>query len=225
MKEQEYLYKKVINHIVCNACDMTSYGLLNGMLGVCLTLYTYAQNNSAPYLMIYSEHLLQKCIDNISINTPLSFSNGLCGISWGIDYLIYKGYVTGVPIEIFEDIDSQISQISPYRLDDSLEKGFKGLLHYILAHSRMSRYKKENFNSDFIYEVHNTVIDKLSKVDDLEMTQLCLQFEDWYKGNPSKYIVNLSHFISLKSTTITETNYKSYPINLSKGLCGFLIIS
>lgn len=225
MKEKESLCQMVVEHVVCNACDMTSYGLLNGMLGVCLTLYSYAQNNQAPSLKVYAEHLLQKCLDNIDINTPLSFSNGLCGISWGIDYLIYNGYADGIPMEIFEDIDFQISKMAPSRLDNSLEYGFKGLLHYILAHSKMSGYKKDNFNLEFINDVHKTVIGKLQKENDFELIQLCLQFENWYKSNQSEYIAQLSHFVQLNKTAITSHNYKSYPVCLSKGLCGFLIVS
>ena len=225
MKESLFLYQKVINHVICNACDMTSYGLLNGMLGVCLTLYKYSQDNQLPVLINYAEHLLQKCLDNINIDTPISFSNGLCGISWGIDYLIYNGYVTGDPIEIFKNIDFQIAKISPSRLDNSLEQGFKGLLHYILAHSKMAGYRKENFNSEFINDVHNAVRDKSLKKNDSEMTQLYLQFENWYKGNPSQYFVQPSHFVQISKTEITSENYMSYPICLSEGLSGFLIIN
>lgn len=225
MKDSLFSNQKVLSHVICNACDMTSYGLLNGMLGVCLAMYKYSQDNRSPVLINYAEHLLQKCLNHISIDTPISFSNGLCGISWGIDYLIYNGHVTGNPIEIFNDIDCQIAKISPSRLDNSLEYGFKGLLHYILAHSKMAGYKKENFNFEFINDVHNTVKNELLKKNDSEMIQLCLQFENWYKGNPFQYSTRLSHFVRISKAEITLENYMSYPLCLSEGLSGFLIIS
>lgn len=218
------LRQKVVEHVICNACDMTSYGLLNGMLGVSLTMYKYSQDYQLPVLVNYAEHLLQKCLDHINIDTPISFSNGLCGFSWGIDYLMYNGYVTGNSIEIFQDIDSQIAKISPYRLDNSVEHGFKGLLHYILGHSKMAKYRKEDFNSDFINEVYDAVRKKSNK-NDSDMSQLCLQFEDWYNGNPSQYFAHPSRFVRISKTEITNENYMSYAICMSDGLCGFLINS
>lgn len=95
MKRDTLLYKNIVSHIVCNAYDMTSYGLLDGMIGVCIALYTTSENKQDHPLKTYADHLLSKCLNNINYDTSINFSNGLCGISWGIDYLLYKGYVTG----------------------------------------------------------------------------------------------------------------------------------
>lgn len=223
MSKQFSLHQKVLHHVICKSYDATSPGLLNGSMGICITLYCLSERHCSKAIKTFADHLLDTCIGNISIDTSIGFSNGLCGIAWGIDFLLYRNYITGNSKKICEDIDKRISQICPQRLDCSLEYGLKGLLHYLLAHSYNSSYHSNSFNCDFLSEVYTLTCKMVATTLDEDMRYLCKNYIGWYNGETWDYTFCLNHFIKLDLREITEENYQLYPIQLKSGLCGYLI--
>lgn len=223
MSIQFSLHQKILHHVICKSYDVISPGLLKGSMGVCITLYCVSERDRSKAVRTFADRLLNICIENISIDTSIGFSNGLCGIAWGMDFLLQRNYITGNSKKICEDIDRRISQICPQRLDCNLEYGFKGLLHYLLAHSYHNSRYSNSFNQDFLSEVYTLTCKMVTTTYDEDMRYLCKNYIGWYNCETRNYTFSLNRFIKSDWKEITEENYQSYPIQLASGLCGYLI--
>ena len=104
----KYLYK-IGNTILLNSqYNHSKYnhsnGLLNGKMGICIFLYhlsRYMKNDQYKY---FADNLLEDIIASLH-DKDLSFVDGLCGIAFGINYLIHNKFIDGNPEDILEDIE------------------------------------------------------------------------------------------------------------------------
>lgn len=53
-------------------------------------LFHYGRHTENDVYVQLAEKILDDVIDNININTPLSFHDGLMGIGWAVEYLHQK---------------------------------------------------------------------------------------------------------------------------------------
>lgn len=87
--------------------------------------------------------MIDEIYTEINVNTPLNFKDGLCGIAWGIGYLIQNGFIEANPDEVLEDLDKRIMEWDVRRISDySLETGLSGIACYVI--SRMENKKREH---------------------------------------------------------------------------------
>jgi hypothetical protein len=71
---------------------------------------------------------------------PINFESGLCGIGWGIEYLLVNRFVESESDDILSDIDNKIMERNLYKITDiSLKTGLKGLFYYIDKRLNSSR--------------------------------------------------------------------------------------
>lgn len=152
---------------------------------------------------------------------PYNFSNGLCGVCWGIDFLINEGFVNGNSIEICSEMDKAIMQINPTRLDYSLEYGLLGLLHYVLAH--LTICKESPFDDYFMNSLYHSLTGIPCSSNNNELQKMCGIYRNYYKGGPLEYSFNIRDFIGDVCTKITEENFQQIGISLSTGICGRLL--
>nr|WP_287844348.1 hypothetical protein [Prevotella sp.] len=217
------LSQRVLHHIMCKTYEITNYGLFEGTMGVCVSLYIISKRMNNKGLKTYADRLLSFCLGNLPMELSNGFSEGLLGIAWSVDFLLYYGFISGNSKEICEEIDSRIWQISPLRLDGSLKYGLKGVLHYVLAHACHNPKDSDAFDANFLMEVF-CALQKLQESEyDTELNELLRNFINWYKGLSWKYEFNLERFVELDSSKINVGNFQMFPIGLNSGLCGYLI--
>lgn len=127
--------EQYLNRLILYSYTIKYLGLLYGRLGHILALFELSKDSKyCAQLVYYANRELERIISSVSKNTSVEFADGLCGIGWGIEYLIYNGFVEGNSIEICEEIDAQLMSANLKSFDNSLENGIKGVLHYVLAH-------------------------------------------------------------------------------------------
>lgn len=51
--------------------------------------------------------MLEEVIQELHSDLPIRFSDGLCGIGWGVEYLIQNAFIAGDSDEILEDLDQK----------------------------------------------------------------------------------------------------------------------
>lgn len=217
------LNQRVLHHVMCKTYEMSNYGLLDGTMGVCASLYVVSRRTNSKGLKNFADHLLSFCVGNLPVELGNGFSKGLLGIAWTMDYLLHYGFISGVSKEICEEIDHRIWQIAPLRLDGSLKYGLKGVLHYVLAHACHNPKDSDAFDAKFLMEISSAVQKLQEKEYDKELNVLHRNFIKWYKGLPWKYEFHLKHFVELNSSKINMENFQKFPIGLTSGLCGYLI--
>ena len=113
--------------------------------GRCRIFRADARYTGKSYFRAYAEELLDEVFDMVHENVPIDFVNGLCGIGWGIEYLLCHSLMDGDADEVLEDIDKKIVERDPlYVRDLSLHTGVQGILMYVaarLSHVRTNDYR------------------------------------------------------------------------------------
>lgn len=66
----------------------------------------------------FGGEILEEILEMVSERLPIYFSNGLCGIAWGIAYLLHEGFVEGDSADVLKDIDDKIMEHDPLHITD-----------------------------------------------------------------------------------------------------------
>lgn len=132
-------------------------GLYDGLMGQVLSLGIYLNYNPSDaevesQICAQFTQLCERLLTDIT--TPYNFADGLCGIGWGLIYLMRHRY-TNERFEIeLNFIDRKIQELAPERISDmSLETGVCGIMCYVVNREDT---KQNAFGTDFL--------DELSKV-------------------------------------------------------------
>lgn len=157
---------------------------------------------------------------------PFSFSNGLSGIGWGIEYLIQHKLVEGESVEISEEIDHKIMETDPKRiLDFSLETGFEGLLLYILYHLQgiIKQGTSLPFDSIYLSDIYS-VCKNIKNKNVNESLRSLLDIHINFAEN--KVMPDYEPQVISFATNVLEIDYDNittYPLGLKYGLVGTLV--
>jgi hypothetical protein len=214
-KEQRAIHKLIVDSI-----GMSDIGLFDGKMGIILSLITYSRKTKHKAIEEVADFLMNQVLNNMTNISPLSFTNGLTGIGWGIEYLIQKGYMPGCGADICSEIDKRLMSCDIRRVDDfSLEHGIYGWLHYIVAHIQgANRCGKQVFDRMYI-------IDLISKINEYsennatseEFSNLQAMFREVLNGATDVYKFPLEEIVK------TDIKFSLNNLSLSKGLAGYLI--
>jgi hypothetical protein len=77
------LLLRIARHLMLHASFIPENGLYHGKMGIVLFFAHYGRySENSPYGDFAGE-LLEDICEDIHVNTPADFENGLCGIGWG----------------------------------------------------------------------------------------------------------------------------------------------
>ena len=109
-------------------------GLMNGKMGIALFFYHLSRHTGKKIYDDFAGELIDEIYTEIHDHYPSDFKNGLCGIAWGIEYLIQNHFVEADANEILYDLDKMISEWDVRKISDpTLETGLEGIAHYVIA--------------------------------------------------------------------------------------------
>lgn len=131
--QSEYL-DKLVDYLIINNVNLMNNGLYHGKMGIVICLCEYARHKNDDIYLDLAGDLLDEIVSEIDMHVPINYENGLCGIGWGIEYLIRQKYMSGNSNEIFEELDARVMQIDITRMMDfSVETGLGGIALYVIA--------------------------------------------------------------------------------------------
>jgi len=138
--------KRLINSLLLNSSFCENPGLFHGKTGIAILFYMLHRHAGHRVYEDYAGELIDEIYEDITIQSPVDFENGLAGIAWGIEYLVQNGFIDADTNEVLADIDDAINKHRVYSppADLSLENGAAGILAYLLARI------KSNQNTDGI---------------------------------------------------------------------------
>lgn len=87
----EIAIRKLIDYLLLNAYSVNSTGLYSGKVGLSLCLFEVSKLLQDEYIEEQAFELLQESL--LSINTDISFENGLSGIGYVLLYLIENKFI------------------------------------------------------------------------------------------------------------------------------------
>lgn len=217
---------RIKHHLMLNTYFTHDIGFFHGQMGVAIVMSEYSRYMSNELYSDVASYLLDNIMENVHENLTYSFDSGLSGIGWGIEYLIQHGFVEGESIDVCEEIDRKIMETDPKRIADFLlDKGFEGLLHYVIYHLQGAIRQKSRlpFDERYLSDLYDACT-QLRVQEESEALHLLLDvYKQFYRsGIIENYNVTLVDFVSVESGDFPE-KIISYPLGLKEGLAGKLL--
>jgi hypothetical protein len=145
--------RRIANYLIVNSSSLHDIGLFNGKMGISVFFFHYARFVKEEIYAGFAKLLLEQVMDDITTYTPVNLQDGLCGIGWGIEYLVQEGFIKADTDELFAELDMQVMSVDVSRISDySLATGLKGIVHYWL--SRCRNQKDNGYPFDRQYRSH-----------------------------------------------------------------------
>lgn len=159
MKDEQLL--RIAQHLIMHASFITDLGLYHGKMGIILFFVHYARYAGESLYDEFAGELLDEIQKEIHAGVPVNFESGLCGIGWGIEYLLQNGFMEGDSDEILTDIDGKVMERDIRRLTDrSLRTGLTGISYYIKKRLDSPRgYGMQPFDATYLEEWENVAKD------------------------------------------------------------------
>lgn len=127
----ELLYR-IANHLIMHTSYFSNLGLYHGKMGIVLFFAHYARFTNCSIYDDFAGELIDDIFEDIDDELPINFESGLCGIGWGIEYLLKNGFLEDCSSEILSEIDKKIMEKDLTRISDiSVKTGLKGISYYI----------------------------------------------------------------------------------------------
>lgn len=126
--------EELTHYLLLNAALMPDMGILNGRMKAILHFLELSGKEDKPYYEDFAIELLDEILDTINENFPVCFGHGLCGIGWGIEYIIKKRWLA-VDEDICAPYDKLVARyIRQERYDGvGVYNGLTGVLLYLLS--------------------------------------------------------------------------------------------
>lgn len=201
--------QRIVPHILLNSSFVPDLGLFHGKMGIVLFFAHYARYTGNPIYDDFAGKLLDEIYEDITMDLPINLEYGLCGIGWGIEYLVQNGFMEGDTNDILADIDCRIMEIDPRRIKDiSLQRGLGGIAFYVnIRINSKTRIQKNIFDKDYINNIKNAI----------KNTELINQND--YLNSFNRINLEFPEFILSDLPILTE-DITINPICIYKGLSG-----
>ena len=162
------LLERIVRHLTIHSSYMSDIGLCHGKMGIVLFFVHYARFTGKQLYHEFAGELLNEIYEEIHTDLPVNFESGLCGIGWGIEYLLQNGFMEGDSDEILADIDAKVMERNLLRISDySIKTGLEGISYYICKRINSPSRKSEclPFDETFLSDWH-TVASSISIPED-----------------------------------------------------------
>lgn len=174
--------EKLTHFLTLNTSEMSDLGVLDGRMKAILFFFNEARTKKSEIYRDFAIELLEELFDILSTtNVSSDFKSGLCGIGWGIEYLIANRYIDSQD-DVCKNFDEKIKQyFSQKRYSGiGLDYGLLGILLYLT-------FRLENKRRSCV-----------------------LQEEHLYTALISKILTELQHETNAISNILQETDNRNF---------------
>lgn len=212
--------EQALAYLIINGSYLNDLGLFHGKMGIVLFFSELAHVNQNPIYEDLASSLLGEIYEEVHYDLPINLENGLCGIGWGIEYLVQHGLMEGDTDEILLDIDQKVMEINPLRMKDlSLRRGLGGIAYYVLARLNASRQSETlPFDKDYLKGLQEAIL-QAKFPNENEMT---LNLSESLQQVLSGHHIDLQLPTSLTAYDMKEASFDELLLGLECGLTGWL---
>lgn len=212
--------EKVVPYLLLNSSFISNIGLFHGKMGIVLFFAHYGRYTDNSLYDDFASELMEEISEDITANTSIDFENGLCGVGWGIEYLVSNGFMEGSSDEILEKLDHKVMEHDARRITDlSFRMGLGGILYYTLA--RLSSPRETGilpFDAQFISELRQTAQQATFKDEDQIPTGLVKNFLQVTDGILPKFSQLRLPTLLFAQKPDNEVDPETLPLGIEKGL-------
>lgn len=201
--------QRIADYLIINGSFTSTLGLYHGKMGIILFFAHYGRYKGESLYNDFANELMNEILEDIHTGIPVNFETGLCGIGWGVEYLVQNGFMEGDTPSILADIDLRIMLHNPLHIKDiSLRTGLAGIGYYVSTHVPDMKDNRTALDEDYLQNLTNV----LSKVD-------FKREENLYKniGFPISFPAFLFENIVLIGK---ETCLSDLPLGIENGVAG-----
>lgn len=221
-QRNEELLRRAVPYLLLNYSFVEDNSLLHGKMGGVLFFNLYGRLTGQQYYRQYADELFNSITETISIASAVDFGRGLCGIGWGVEYIIRNGLQDGDTDDLLEEIDRAVMVRDPLRLTDmSFDTGLEGMLLYVTA--RMSSSERQRPFAPFDQPYTDALSENIRK----NMDQIPEKLADHYQtllsghGPYGRPIVFPDEAFGVLPHSYTDPD--SLPIGIRGGLTGLAL--
>lgn len=136
--ENEKRLIRIVNQNILYGSFNPDPGLFNGRMGMVIFFFHYARNTGNEWYENFAGEILDDIYEDITDDMPLCLTNGLCGVGWGMLYLIQQGFVEGEVDDVLEMIDRKVASLPAWQVE--------GMEHYLRFRSAMTDAKADSYS-------------------------------------------------------------------------------
>lgn len=218
--------RRIVHYLLLNSAFENNVSLFSGQMGIALSLSEYSRFMDNSIVLDFVEYSLDCIIEKIERKMNYSFSDGLSGIGWGMEYLIQNNFVEGESVEVCEEIDQKIMEYNLCRISDlSLDTGLEGLLHYVIYHLQGSMMQGSHspFDENYLLDLYNVCRILISRENTMSLTALLEIYTHFYVTRKiENYNMKIIDFVKLSPGCLPD-DISSYALGLKEGLAGMLL--
>jgi len=166
--DQSIKIERIARHLIMHASFLPNIGLYHGKMGIVLFFAHYARYTGNSLYEDFAGDLLDEVYEGIHPATSDDFESGLCGIGWGIEYLIQNGFLEGDADVTLAEVDARMMERDLRRTTNySMRTGLEGISCYITKrlHNPLRQTVKLPFDETYLNEWEN-VASSISIPDD-----------------------------------------------------------
>lgn len=218
--------ESIIHHLIIKTPLLKDIGLLEGRMGILITFYELSKELNDEIYSAYAGELLDQVFTTIHNQFPVGFESGLSGIGWGIEYLIQNKFVEGDGLEICEEIDSNLMNVDPRRMNDfSFDNGLHGILHYILAHIKgcMVQERRLPFDNIYLTDLYHKINDQLAVSEDGYFISTAEHFKCFYETGVLNYTPSIAFISEKMDKNFIHDKIDTYSLGIRKGLASIIL--
>lgn len=174
--------ERIVRHLIMHASFLPDLGLYNGKMGIVVFFAHYARYTGDALYDDFAGELMNEINNEIHTDIPFHFESGLCGIGWGIAYLLENKFMDGDINDILSEIDEKIMETDIKRIKDvSLRTGLAGILLYIKKRIQLFSSNQQHCVFDELYL--NDIKSVESLAEKLPVNPLALVINGKYPDN------------------------------------------
>ena len=157
MKEAESaveILPQIMETILERSHNNSHFGLYDGLMADAIVFAMYADTFNSSAFEGEAEKILLNILERLGDDMPLTLSDGIPGIGWGLLYLISNGIIEDDMEEYLLQIDRKVMERSLARTtDNSLRNGCGGILAYVSTRLYYARGNAGAFATEYMEEL------------------------------------------------------------------------
>lgn len=214
---------EIVPMLIIDSGNISNNGLFHGKMGIVLFFAHYGRYSGDKLYDQFAGKLLDEIYEDITTEMPVNLESGLCGIGWGVEYLVQGGFMKGNTDDILEEIDLRIMERDPRRIRDvSFRSGLGGIAFYVLARLITKRQEgRYPFDLTYIRDLQKALASSDLQKDKENPIDLVQDINAFLSGQ-----MNFPYDLKLPSVLIEQSpsriNKKiNMPMGIINGLSGF----
>ena len=214
-------YEQALTYLTINSSFTGDLGLFHGRMGIILFFAHYARATQSKHYEDFAGYLLDELYEEIHNDLPVNLENGLCGIGWGIEYLVQQGVMEGDTDEILADIDRKVMELDPLRMTNlSFWRGLAGIAFYVIARLNANRATSALPFDDAYLTSLQQALERAEFTEKEEVpADLPVVFNQALKGE--KLTLSLPDCLTRSSLSL-DKSFDEILLGLEEGLAGWL---